>query len=111
MTTFADNLATLPATGPIARLELHDADGHCIAVIENRPGSAGSVAVYHAVSRPDGLLDRTAAEHALVLYAEHTADARLHPGKHPNIDRLFQLITADAAFQVNVVAASSYPPR
>ena len=105
MNNFVANLATLPSTEHIARLELHDADGHCIAVIENRPGSAGSVAVYHAVSRPDGLLDRAAAEQALTLYAEHTVDARTHPGKHPNIDRLFELIDADAVFQVHIVAA------
>jgi hypothetical protein len=32
----------------------------------------------------------------LQLYAEHTADARLHPGKHPNIDRLLAIAEDDA---------------
>lgn len=105
MASFADNLATLPNVAHIARLELHDADGHCVAVIENRPGSAGSVAVYHAVTRLDGVLDRAAAEQALALYAEHTADARAQPGKHPNIDRLFELAAADARLRVRVIAA------
>jgi hypothetical protein len=103
MARFADNLAGLPPVAQIARLELLDADGRCVGSIENQPGSAGSVAVYHAVTRPDGRLDRAAAEHALRLYAEHTADARGRPGRHPNIDRLFELIAADATLQVRIV--------
>lgn len=103
MPTFAENLATLPKVAHIARLELLDAEGRCVGVIENRPGSAGSVAVYRAVTRPDGVLDRAGAERALTLYAEHTADAHMHPGKHPNIDRLFALIAADARFRVREI--------
>ena len=105
MASFADNLAALPKVAHIARLELLDAEGRCVGVIENRPGSAGSVAVYHAITRPDGVLDRAAAERALMLYAEHTADARANTGRHPNIDRLLQLVAADARLQVRVIAA------
>ncbi|MBI5460936.1 MAG: DUF2322 family protein [Gammaproteobacteria bacterium] len=103
MPRFADTLRTLPSVEHIARLELSDADGQPAGIIENRPGSAGSVAVYHAVTYPDGCLDRRAAEQALTLYAEHTADARAHPGKHPNIDRLFALIDGDQRLQVGIV--------
>mgnify|MGYP005751414789 CR=1 FL=1 len=103
MPDFAANLATLPAVAHIARLELLDAEGRCVGVIENRPGSAGSVAVYHAVTQPHGRLDRTAAEQALALYAEHTADARTRPGRHPNIDRLFDLVAKDESLQVRIV--------
>lgn len=103
MASFAENLATLPKVAHIARLELLDQDGQCVGVIENRPGSSGSVAVYHAVSRPDDVLDRTAAEQALALYAEHTADARAQPGKHPNIDRLFELIAEGSSLRVRVI--------
>lgn len=105
MPDFSAILATLPSVAHIARLELHDSGGRCDAIIENRPGSAGSVAVYYAVTRPDGRLDRAAAEQALMLYAEHTADARSHPGKHPNIDRLLQLVAMDATLQVRIVPA------
>lgn len=105
MPGFADNLANLPPVAHIARLELFDADGHCVGRIENRPGSAGSVAVYHAVTLPDGRLDRAAAERALALYAEHADDARRHPGRHPNIDRLFDLIGSDSPLQVRIVPA------
>lgn len=92
MSCFVDNLRDLPSVEHIARLELLDPAGAIIGVIENRPGSAGSVAVYHAVTAPNGDLDRYAAEQAVQLYAEHVADARAQPGRHPNIDRLFQII-------------------
>lgn len=103
MASFSEILKTLPAVMYIDRLELHDAAGSCVGSIENRPGSAGSVAVYHAVTRSDGRLDRAAAEQALVLYAEHTADAQAHPGKHPNIDRLLRLVAEDSILRVSIV--------
>jgi len=84
-------------------LELVDATGAIVGVIENRPGSAGSVAVYHAVTTPQGRLDRHSAEQALQLYAEHVADARAQPGKHSNIDRLFQIIADDAFLQIRII--------
>lgn len=100
MNRFVDNLRELPSVELIAQLELRDGADRLVEVIENRPGSAGSVAVYHAVAQTDGRLDRAAAERALQLYAEHVADARAQPGKHPNIDRLFQIIAADECLQV-----------
>ena len=103
MAKFAEVLATLPSVAHIARLELLDTEGRCVGVIENRPGSAGSVAVYHAATRPDGVLDRAAAEQALMLYAEHTVDARTHIGKHPNIDRLLELIAEGSSLRVRVI--------
>jgi len=33
-----------------------------------------------------------AAKQGLELYAEHTADAKAFPGKHPNIDRLLTML-------------------
>jgi hypothetical protein len=103
MTRFADNLRDLPSVEQIARLELIDATGAIVGVIENRPGSAGSVAVYHAVTTQYGRLDRHSAEQALQLYAEHVADARAQPGKHPNIDRLFQIIDDDSSLLIRSI--------
>lgn len=100
MSRFADNLGNLPSIEQIARLELLDSTGAIIGVIENRPGSAGSVAVYHAVAMPDGRLNRSAAEQAVQLYAEYVADAHAQPGKHPNIDRLFHIIDDDGCLIV-----------
>lgn len=89
---FADTLKTLPPVSHLAALELLDAQGNTVATVHNRPGQAGSVAVYHALAqRHDGMITAAAAAEGLALYGEHTEDARAHPGKHPNIDRLLAL--------------------
>ena len=104
MTNFADILRTLPPVDHIVRLELFDTRDQLFDVIENRPGSAGSVAVYHAVMQADGWLDHSASERALALYGEHTAVARAHPGKHPNIDRLLALIDSGQRLRIKIVS-------
>ncbi len=98
--TFAEILATLPAVDHVARLELIAADGSVAAVIENRPGQAGSLRIYHALAQRFGAIDAAAAAEGLRLYAEHTADARAHPGKHPNIDRLFDIAAQGRRYEV-----------
>lgn len=101
MKTFAENLAALPeAQG--ARLRLFDEDGREVAVIENAPGTAGSFRVYAYLAARHGAIDAAAAEEGLALYAEHTGDARRHPGRHPNIDRLFECVDSGARFVVRV---------
>ncbi|KAB2312488.1 DUF2322 family protein [Betaproteobacteria bacterium SCN2] len=99
--TFAENLAALPETQG-KRLRLLDEQGVEKAVIENAPGTAGSFRVYAALAAKHGPIDAAAAEEGLVIYAEHTEDARLNPGKHPNIDRLFEVIKTGAALRVAV---------
>ncbi len=98
---FAEHLAGLPTVDHLARVEL--LDGECVvAVIENRPGSAGSVRVYAWLAQRFGDIDAAAAAEGLRLYAEHSEDARQHPGKHPNIDRLLEL--GDKVLKVRSVA-------
>lgn len=87
---FADNLAGLPVVDHLAAIELLDGE-RVVARIENQPGSAGSVRVYAWLARQHGRIDAGAAAEGLLLYAEHSEDARRHPGKHPNIDRLLEL--------------------
>lgn len=88
---FADNLKQLPSITHLAGLQLFDAQGQLVATLENKPGQAGSVAVYHALVQRFGTIHAEAAREGLALYAEHTEDARAHPGKHPNIDRLIAI--------------------
>ncbi len=102
MTIFSEVLKNLPAIDHIDRLELVDTEGG-VEVIENRPGKAGSVAVYNALLQEFGLLNSDAAQKGLELYAEHTEDARSNPGKHPNIDRLFELIKNGGELQIKRV--------
>lgn len=104
MTTFAEILSTLPPVDGISRVELSPPGSNNIAaVIENKPGQAGSLRVYHALWQKHGCIDAAAAQEGLTLYAEHTADARAHPGKHPNIDRLLQISAQGLSYKVRIV--------
>ena len=105
MSTFADNLRQLPSIAHLAELHLIDPAGATVATIENKPGKAGSLAVYNALAARHGSINVTAAEEGLQLFAEHTESARQHPGSHPNIDRLFEVIASGQALSVKTVAA------
>ena len=101
---FADNLQQLPSVDHVAELQLCNAQGQLVATIVNQPGKAGSVRLYHALAAKHGGQVTVAAAHeGLQLFAEHTEAARQHPGSHPNIDRLFQIIDSGQALQVQVV--------
>ena len=89
--SFAENLKKLPGISHLAAINLLDAEGNTVATIENKPGSAGSVAVYNHLAQTFGAITPQAAQKGIEIYAEHSEDAKLHPGKHPNIDRLIQL--------------------
>jgi hypothetical protein len=103
MTPFAEVLKSLPSAAHVERLELMDPSGTVVATIENRPGQAGSVAVYHQLLLAHGRIDSAAAAAGLALYAEHAEDARRHQGKHPNIDRLLTIEAGGAALTGRIV--------
>ena len=89
---FADNLKQLPGVDGIEKLELLGEDGKVVATLENKPGKAGSLAVYNHLILRYRKINAAAAMEGLTLFAEHTNDAEKNPGKHPNIDRLFKVI-------------------
>jgi hypothetical protein len=88
---FADNLKQLPRVSHLLAIQLLDTDGAVVATIENKPGQTGSLSVYNHLGQIYGAITVDAARKGLELYAEHVADARQNPGKHPNIDRLLTL--------------------
>ncbi len=98
--TFAENLKQLPGVSHIAALELMDANGTVVATLKNKPGQAGSLAVYNHLAQLFGSITTEAAQKGLELYAEHTEDARANPGKHPNIDRLLGIIDRGDSLRV-----------
>lgn len=100
---FKANLAQLPAIDAVERIELIDTHGTCIATIENQPGKQGSLAVYHYLHQQFDSLDTQAAEHALAVFGEHTADARAHRGAHPNVDRLIDVIESGQTLGIRIV--------
>lgn len=102
---FADNLQQLPPVTHLVELQLIDAAGAVVATIENKPGKAGSLAVYHALAARHGRIDVAAAQEGLELFAEHTLDARANPGRHPNIDRLLEVIASGQGYSVKLVQA------
>ena len=102
---FAETLKQLPRVSHLAAIQLVDADGNVVATIENKPGQAGSLAVYNHLGQIHGAITPEAARKGLDLYAEHTEDARANPGKHPNIDRLIGLIERGETLRVKQVFA------
>lgn len=103
--TFADNLKKLPAIHHLAELQLLDGSGAVVATIENKPGKAGSLALYAALAAKHGGINVAAATEGIELFAEHTADARANPGKHPNVDRLFEVLATGKGYSVRLVNA------
>lgn len=100
MATFAENLEKLENVDAFGVMKLFGEDGDVAAVLENQSGSSGSFKVYYHVALKWGGIGPKAAQEALELFAEHTDDARQHPGNHPNIDRLFDSINNDVYYSV-----------
>lgn len=100
---FAENLKLLPKVSHLAALQLLDKDGAVVATIENKSGQTGSLAVYNHLAQLYGAITVEAAKKGLELYAEHTVDAQVHPGKHPNIDRLVTLVTEGGQLRVKQI--------
>lgn len=105
MAQFAENLKKLPGISHLAAINLLDAEGKVLVVIENKPGSQGSLAVYNHLAQTFGAITPDAARKGLELFGEHTEDARAHPGKHPNIDRLLALIEDKKTLRIKHVFA------
>ena len=105
MPSFNENLKKLPGISHLAAINLLDAEGRLVDVIENKPGSQGSVAVYNHLAQTFGAITPDAARKGLELYAEHADDARAHSGKHPNIDRLLELAEKKQTLRVKHVFA------
>lgn len=103
MENFKDVLLDLDPIDDIQRIELFYEDGESAGILVNKPGSAGSVKVYNHLYKAFGSISVDAAVEGLSLYAEHTADAEDHPGKHPNIDRLFQIIEDNDPMSVKII--------
>ena len=91
MSQFQANLKKMPGISHLEALNLLDAEGNVVATIENKAGSQGSLSLYNHLGQTYGAITPDAARKGLELYAEHTEDARQHPGKHPNIDRLIDI--------------------
>jgi hypothetical protein len=102
--TFKDNLQQLPPLDGVDRIDLVDGTGVVVASIENQPGKQGSLAVYQYLKQVFGTLDAKAAEHGLIVFGEHSVDARNRPGVHPNVDRLLAIAAGGTPLTIEVIA-------
>jgi hypothetical protein len=102
MNTFNENLSVLINADHVYRIALFDSGGAEVGVIENKPGSQGSIRVYYHLLQKWGNINAEAAREGLAIYAEHTADARSHPGKHPNIDRLLAVVAGGGPLRAEI---------
>ena len=102
MQKFSDILLTLDDASHVQRIELFNSDASLAGVIENKPGSQGSLKVYYHLFRMYGEISLDAAVEGLSLFAEHTEDAENCPGKHPNVDRLLNILEDEKPLTVKV---------
>ena len=94
-----ENVAALPAIDSIAAITLHPINH----TIPNVPGKKASVAIYsYLASMYGGKLTAQAAEEGLRLYDEVVADAKAHPGSHPNIDILLDVTSNQTQLSIEV---------
>lgn len=106
---FQTLLQTLPPVDDLASLELVDEHGAVVGTIANQPGQAGSLRVYAALATQFGGIDRAAAQQGLHWFAEHAQSARAHPGSHPNIDRLLQIVQTGQRLSVRLIPNPGQP--
>ncbi|HFC8780683.1 TPA: DUF2322 family protein [Neisseria gonorrhoeae] len=103
---FQDYLATFPSIDHLGGLDVQDAEGKTVHHIPAVQGKLGSLKLYNALAeRFDGKLGKEAAEQGLIWFAEHVADARVHPGKHPNIDLLENVVQSGETLLLKPLAA------
>lgn len=102
MQKFSDVLLTLDDASHVKKIELFNSDASLAGVIENKPGSQGSLKVYYHLFRMYGEISLDAAVEGLSLFAEHTEDAENCPGKHPNVDRLLNILEDEKPLTVKV---------
>ncbi|MGB4812454.1 MAG: DUF2322 family protein [Methylophilaceae bacterium] len=102
MQKFSDILLSLDDASHVQRIELFNTDGSAAGAIENKPGSQGSVKVYYHLYKMFGEVSLDAAVEGLSLYAEHAEDAENCPGKHPNVDRLLNILEDEKPLSIKI---------
>lgn len=108
-TVFKDNLEQFPPVDIVERIDITQGDKPQGSIL-NVDGQRGSLALYYYLYKTMGELDIYAARRGLELYAEHTADARTNPGKHPNIDRLILIEATHKPMAMKVIYKEGEQP-
>jgi len=103
MKSFKDILKQLPNVDHIKEIKLLNQNGNQSGKILNGPGAFGSIKLYNHLFLIFGELNTDAAIEGLNLYCEHVEDAKNNPGKHPNIDRLIDIIKSKETLQIKII--------
>lgn len=95
---FKDILEILPTIDHLTGLDVLNGEA-VIHHIPAAPGKLGSLRLYNALAEKfNGKLDRTSAQQGIEWFAEHVEDAKQNPGKHPNIDLLFKVVSENVVY-------------
>lgn len=105
MEKFSEVLETLEPADHLQSIEFYDIAGKLADKLISKPGTKGSMKVYQHLFNTFGRLNEDAAIEGLALFCEHTEEAEMNPGKHPNIDRLFEILENDAPMTMKLVEA------
>lgn len=93
-----ENVASLPPATGVKRISFSNKH-----VIEPMPGKMASVSIYsYLASKHGNLINKEAAEEGLRLYDEVVEDAKKHPGSHPNIDLLLDVLSTGQDLNITV---------
>jgi hypothetical protein len=103
MKNFKNTLATFENIKNIKEIKLFNAHGFESCHILNKPGAQGSIKLYNHLFLVFGELNTSAAIEGLDLYCEHVEDAKNNPGKHPNIDRLLDIIKTKKILRMQII--------
>ena len=103
MQKFKDMLETLEDASHVKKIIMSNQKNEVVGTIENKPGSLGSIKLYNHLFLTFGELNIDAALEGLDLYSEHTEDAQNSPGKHPNVDRLLDIIETEEALKIQII--------
>lgn len=103
MQKFSETLVTLKSEAAISKIEIFSQSGALIGKIENKPGSSGSIKVYNHLYLEFGEINAEAALKGLEIFSEYTEEAKINPGSHPNIDRLFDVINDHKVLKIKII--------
>ena len=91
MSTFAENLKTIPTVENTVILRLYNEREDLVSIIPNIPGRQGSIRIFQHLADAKGQINFEAAKEGLRLFGENVEDAQKNPGKHQKLELLLGL--------------------
>ena len=105
MSTFAENLKTIPTVENTVILRLYNEREELVSIIPNIPGRQGSIRVFQHLADAKGQINFEAAKEGLRLFGEHVEDAQKNPGKHQKLELLLGLKNRES-LQIEIVEST-----